>query len=309
MKMNFGIAVFLAVVVCIVPPRTSAQMPPDEPGSSPGSIVLGPEGYFRKGPDTPGRGGRGAGRAGRGAAASTLSVRVDNRKVRTAAQGLLGWKIGVPGDAFGNLAFSEAAGKVDAAGLAFIEGSSAQRVSAELQKNLDFNLSPEEVAKVRSRLSELRLQMPAYRVDMLPSDSPSRRKLFEFAKSLGVETIVSGSDTSAADELDQLANEFGINVAFENLSSRKADEALRGRGKRIGVVADPAKWMKAGIKPLDGLALVKERLLVVSLRDSGAAAVDRFLLEVAKLDPPEAPVWPPKCGNCTGPRVAFGKPL
>jgi hypothetical protein len=43
-------------------------------------------------------------------------------------------------------------------------------VSAEIQKNLDYNLLPDEVVKVKHRLSELRLQMPAYHVDAIPPD-------------------------------------------------------------------------------------------------------------------------------------------
>ena len=37
--------------------------------------------------------------------------------------------------------------------------------------------------------------------------------------------------------------------------------------------------------------------------------VSQFLLQVSRLDPPSAPPWPPKCGNCNGPVVPPGKPL
>jgi hypothetical protein len=43
------------------------------------------------------------------------------------------------------------------------------------------------------RLAELRLGMPAYYIDAIPEDETSRRKLFEFARELGVETIVTSS--------------------------------------------------------------------------------------------------------------------
>ncbi len=239
----------------------------------------------------------------------SVSVRPAGPTIRASAAALLGWSVGASANVFQKLTFSEAAGKVDAAGLAFIEGSNAQRVSPEIQKNLDFNLSPDEVAKVKYRLGELRLQMPAYHVDAIPTDGSSRRKLFEFAKSLGVELIVSGSQPASLADLDQLANEFGVNVAMENLSPKSVAGALQGRGQRIGVVADLGKWMEAGIKPPEGLPLVKDRLMAVNLRDRSAAGVTQFLLEISRLYPPEAPPWPPKCGNCAGPRVPPGKPL
>jgi len=236
---------------------------------------------------------------------------------------LLGWSVGASSNAFAKLTFYEAAGKVDASGLANIEGSSAQQVSAEIQKNLDYNLSPDELAKVKHRLSELRLQMPAYHVDALPADQSSRRKLFDFARSLGVQTIVTGSGAAPMADLDQFANEFGVNVALEGISPKDVDRMLQGRGNRIGVVADLGKWTEAGIKPLDGLPLVKDRLMVVRVRDrsatgtrgrdvtlgKGVEGVSQFLLEVSRLDPPAVPAWPPTCANCNGPRVPPGKPL
>ena len=131
------------------------------------------------------------------------------------ATSLMGWRVGLPASAFRQLTFSDAAAKVDAAGLGFIEGSSDQKVGAGIAKNLDYNLSTDEIAAVRRRLAELRLRMAAYDT-ALPSDAAGRRKLFEFAKALGVETIVAAPDAAALPEIDKLANEFGVNVAVDN---------------------------------------------------------------------------------------------
>lgn len=79
--------------------------------------------------------------------AATESVRQpDPRHLRNAAARLMGWKVTARGDAFGQLSFSEATAKADAAGLAFVEGSSIQKVSPQISKNLDDNLSAEEAA-------------------------------------------------------------------------------------------------------------------------------------------------------------------
>src|SRR3954452_13335762 len=127
---------------------------------------------------------------GRGGVESISTRRPDSHSIPGAATGLMGWRVGLPAAAFRQLTFSDAAAKVDAAGLGFIEGSSDQKVSAAIAKNLDYNLSADEVAAVRRRLAELRLRMAAYDVAAVPSDAAGRRKLFEFAKALGVETIV-----------------------------------------------------------------------------------------------------------------------
>ena len=93
----------------------------------------------------------------------------DAKTIRGAAAGLLGWRFVIPASAFRQATFSEAAGKVDGLGVGLIQGSSPQ---------LDYTLPPEELAKVKSRLGELRLRMLSYRADKIGAD----RKLFEFAK-------------------------------------------------------------------------------------------------------------------------------
>ena len=62
---------------------------------------------------------------GGGGPRTTAQVRPpDNRRPRGTAVALLGWKAGIRSDAFGAVPFSEAAARIDAAGVAFIEGVS-----------------------------------------------------------------------------------------------------------------------------------------------------------------------------------------
>src|SRR2546425_242833 len=89
---------------------------------------------------------------GRGGARTAAQTRPpDNRRPRGTAVSLLGWKASIRSDAFGPIPFIEAASKIDAFGVAFVEGVST---------NLDYNLGAEELTKVKNRLAELGLQMP-----------------------------------------------------------------------------------------------------------------------------------------------------
>src|SRR5439155_3288927 len=81
-----------------------------------------------------------------GPAPGSLSVRLEDwGKLRTAAFAVLGWRIGIAADRFRNLTFYEAAVKADELGVGSIQGSGSQKVSAEIPKNLDYNLSPGEI--------------------------------------------------------------------------------------------------------------------------------------------------------------------
>jgi type 1 glutamine amidotransferase len=246
---------------------------------------------------TPGRGGQ--------VGPPSVSKR-GNRQIGSSTLNLLGLRVGFPAGAFGPISFSEAAGKADALGTGFLEASSSQKVSPEIPKSLDYNLSPDEVTAVKNRLAELRLRLVAYRAGAIPADESSRRRLFAFAKAVDMETIVTSAAPAALPELDRLAAEFGINVALESSNPKTLMSSLEGLSSRMGLSADTAAWAQAGIKPADGLRLVNARLLSLGLTDAGTGT-DQVLLEWAKLNPLPAPP-PITCGDCSAPRAAV-RPL
>ena len=175
---------------------------------------------------------------------------------------LLNWKTGPSAAAFPQLTFLEAVAKTDALGMGAIEGSSKQKVSPQIQKNLDFNLTPDEITAVRSALKGANVQMVSYRVDTVTPE----RKLFDFAKALGAEVIIGSAAPSALVELDKLANDVKIRVAIVTRDPKSDMSLLEARSKSIGIALDTAAW----IKPLGGLPLVKDRLIAMDLhRASG----------------------------------------
>ena len=95
--------------------------------------------------------------------------------------------MGISSTVFGPLTFSEAAGLADALGLATIEGDSRQKVSAQIDKNLDFQLQPDGIAAVKARLEELRLKMVAYRVESIPFGREFRREALRLRQRTGRE--------------------------------------------------------------------------------------------------------------------------
>ncbi|MGE0406632.1 MAG: ThuA domain-containing protein [Candidatus Korobacteraceae bacterium] len=257
------------------------------------------------GPGARGRGGAAGAQAAQPATpAGSASVRPSGSDLGTIRLGAanetiwFGWQIGIPARAFSRLTFTEAAAKADALGLGSIEGFSGQKLSPEVPKNLDWNLARGERLATVARLRELNVRMSAYRVQSLPSDEPTRRKMFELAKDLGVETLIVPLEPTALPSLDTLANEFGVNVAVENREDPKiVVDALQGRSRRVGVSADIGGWMQAGIRPMDGLGIVKDRMMAVAVRDrntpgskgrdviagSGAAGLPDFFLAAFRM--------------------------
>lgn len=255
----------------------------------------------------------------RGAAAPedypNRSVRPDSAQIRTSVGNLMGWRVGISSTVFRTLTFTEAAAMADALGLASIEGNSNQKVGPQLDKNLDWNLSPAEVTALKARLGEMRLKMTAYRVDNFPADQAEASKLFAFAKELGVQIIVVKALPSSPAAVDKLAGDNGVNVAIAvDGDPKTVMSSIDGLSPHVGLAVDFADWIEHGIKPVDGLGMIKDRLMVVRMRDrdrlgekgrdvligTGVADAQKFFFEVAKQEPPPQE-QPDKCVNCGRP--------
>jgi type 1 glutamine amidotransferase len=237
----------------------------------------------------------------------SVSVRPSDRnRLRTTATSLLGWRVGLRTDSLGQLTFLDAAAKADAAGLASVEGVSTQKVSTEIQKPLDYNLTAEEIVTVKDKLDALRLRMPAYYVHELPADELARRRVFEFARDLGADIVIAPADPASFAQLDKVANQVGVRFAAVNQNPSGSASALATLSDKIGISVNLAGWQKAGIQPVDGLAQIKDRVLAADLGD--AQNVSPFLVELSRLQPPTLQAdWPPPSDG--GAKKSPGKPL
>jgi type 1 glutamine amidotransferase/sugar phosphate isomerase/epimerase len=190
-----------------------------------------------------------------------------------------GWRVAMPTAALKGMTFSDALARADVLPFAAVEASSTQITSFEVPKPLDHRLQAGERAAVVYRLREIAESIVAYRADNIGADTATRRRVFEFARSINAPLVITSADAANPAELDRLAEEFDINVALESKGDPKAVmAALEGRGKRMGVSAHLGGWTQAGIKTVDGLAMVKDKLLHVTAADrSGPGARGRVV--------------------------------
>lgn len=227
--------------------------------------------------------GRGGGGRSNTPVSGSASVRPTGSSLGTIRLGAadekiwFGWKVGVAAATFVDLTWSEAAAKSDALGLGSVEGFDTQRVSYEIPKPLDYHLQAGEQTAVRNRLIELNLKMAAYHVASFANDAATLRKQFEFAKTMGVETIIGSPDAARLGEIESLANELGINVAIESRTDPKPLlSSIAARGKHIGISGDTSRWIENGVKPAEAADTAKSRLMAVTIR--GSADLSAFFL-------------------------------
>ncbi len=237
-------------------------------------------GFSQQAPPPPAAQGQGGGRGGAAPQpppVPSVSKRPNGGGLATIRMGAsdtkmwFGWRVALPTAAFRGMTFSDALARADVIPVASVEASSTQITSFEVPKPLDQRLQPNERKAVVYRLREIAESIVAYRVDNMDADPAIRRRIFEFAKSINAPLIITSADTANIAEIDRLAEEFGIDVALESKSHPKAlAAALDGRSKRIGVSAHLGGWAQAGVKAVDGLASVKDRLLHITAADRSA---------------------------------------
>ena len=190
-----------------------------------------------------------------------------------------GFAIGCQAYTFNRFSVFEAIDKTAAAGGKVIEFYPGQKLSpTEPTVVFNHDASDEVVAKVKAKLGEAGLRAVNYGVVEVPADEPGARKVFDFAKKLGLRSITTES-TGSLDTIEKLVKEYGIGCGIHNHPRRPNDpsyrvwdpayilEIVKGRDARIGAAADTGHWTRSGIKPVDALRLLEGRVVSVHLKD------------------------------------------
>ena len=187
----------------------------------------------------------------------------------------LGWRLGMQAWTFHQSTLFDAIDKTASLGLHYIEAFPGQKLSGDLP-NLTFGegLSADGRKAVKQKLADSGVTLVNYGVRDLPKDVDQSRKVFEFAKEMGIETIASEPKEDAFETLGKLSEEYEINVAIHNhpKPSRywNPDTVLkvcRGRGKRIGACADTGHWPRSGLNPIECLKKLEGRIISLHFKD------------------------------------------
>jgi len=153
---------------------------------------------------------------------------------------------------------------------------------------------PEEIAKRKQQLADAGLVAYTFGVANTSTNKEENRKLFEFAKIMGMKLIiVEPREFSILDNLEELVKEYDIKIAIHNhgLKTLYGNPAvvkslLNGRDPRMGVCLD-AGWVASGrYNPAHVFQDYQGRVFDIHLKDkkvssseNGDVAVDTFIGE------------------------------
>ncbi len=192
------------------------------------------------------------------------------------SQEKLNWRLGIEAYTFNKYTLFEAIDKTAQLGLPYMGGLSFQKVSKEIPKNFDDQLTDDELKQIRLKLDSAGIRLLTYYIHNIPGDQAGCRKVFEFGRKIGIETFMSEPLPEALDTIEKFCDDYDINVALHNHDKKASPQywhpegimkVCRERSKRIGACGDLGYWMRSGIDPLEALNTLKDRLITVQMHD------------------------------------------
>lgn len=136
----------------------------------------------------------------------------------------------------------------------------------------------EQIAAMRDLLAQHGLDCVTTGLEPTSADHEANRAVFEYARALGLRTIMVDPAPDALDSLEALVAEYDIRIGIHNHGegfrySRIADvaAALDGRDERIGCIVDTGHYTRVGEDPVAALRTFAGRVYGLHLKDVVAA--------------------------------------
>jgi sugar phosphate isomerase/epimerase len=206
-------------------------------------------------------------------------------KLDYAAMNKLGWKLSCQAWTFRSISLFETIDNLKKLGIKYIELYQGQRLSPENPMGFDQNAPDNIIGEVIAKLKADGITPVNYGVVGLGPNEAEDRKVFEFAKKLKLQTIVSEPDPSAIAQempiINKLCNEYKINVAIHDhpkpdyyWNPKTVLQTIKGCSDRIGACADVGHWYRSGLVPLDCLKELKGHIISLHFKDVNSQMQD-----------------------------------
>jgi sugar phosphate isomerase/epimerase len=222
-----------------------------------------------------------AGACGAGAVLSTTargaSGEVQKVKLSTPHAEKLGWRLSCGLYTFRDRSFYEALDVIAGLGIRCVEPAFFLPLSKE-QPDLKTSeaLAPAQRREMKQRLADRGMLMASYYAP-LEADTSTFRKVFDFAKEMGVETLVAEPPAQVFETLDNLCQEYKMNLAIHNHAESTGSKYWRpenvlkvceGRSKAIGGCPDTGHYVRTGLDPSECLKKLEGHIITVHLKDA-----------------------------------------
>jgi sugar phosphate isomerase/epimerase len=184
----------------------------------------------------------------------------------------LGWQMAIHERTFQKFPLFEGMDKTVALGLKYMSLSAAVRLNGTNQVALE-NLSDEQIQTIKKQAEARGLTLVNAYVQ-LPAKEAQCRKSFEFARKMGLDTLVGEPDPAALDTVEKLCKEYNIRVAIHDhpqpshyWNPQAVLDAIKGRGPLLGACADTGHWIRSGLDPVECLKTLQGHVFCLHFKD------------------------------------------
>ncbi|MEI6231727.1 MAG: sugar phosphate isomerase/epimerase [Planctomycetota bacterium] len=202
--------------------------------------------------------------------ASMGMTRAETTKRDDSASEKLGIKLSLQCYTYRSISFFETVDKAAAMGIKYLEIYPGQKLSPASTAKVDMNMNETMIEDIKKKLAEAGgLKLVAYGVAGIPGKEEDARKMFEWAKKMGIEVLV--TETKPAPMHDKLCTEFNIKMALHNHPGTwPPDQVLAETKERcalIGSCSDTGHFMRRGLVPTEQLKKLGARVLHSHFKD------------------------------------------
>jgi sugar phosphate isomerase/epimerase len=183
------------------------------------------------------------------------------------------WKLAVQAWTFNKLTFFDAVDTTAKLGIHYIEAFPGQKIGGGIDAKMVPDMEPAVREKVLAKLKSAGVTLVNFGV-ATPGDEAGWVKLFDFAKALGIQTIVSEPQTNQFVMLDKLTQQYGINIALHNhpdpsryWNPETVLKVTAGCNPRIGACADTGHWVRSGLDPVACLQKLQGHIISLHFKD------------------------------------------
>jgi L-ribulose-5-phosphate 3-epimerase len=191
----------------------------------------------------------------------------------TSAADKLGWQMAIHAYTFRKFSIFECIDKTAALGLKYMSLSGS--VSLDGSNSLTtVQLSDKDADAIRAAAAAKGIKLVNIGVVQLPPDEAKSRKVFEFAKKMGIDTLVAEPEPAALDTVEKLCKEYNIKVAIHDhprpshyWNPDTVLEAVKGRTPLMGACADTGHWLRSGLDAVECLKKLEGRVICLHFKD------------------------------------------
>ena len=214
-------------------------------------------------------------------AARREAAAVDLAKVKKtdlSAAEAMGWRLAFQAYTFRSVTFAETMDRAAAMGIKYVEIYGGQKLKAGSETNVGAGMSDDEIAEMKKIAAAAGVKIVNFGVTGIGGNEAAARKTFEFAKKVGLETLVTEEHEDKFPMLEKLAEEYNMKIALHNHPKQSyywdADHVLKAvEGfKRIGADADTGHWMRSGLVPLECLKKLQGHIVSLHFKDLDKSA-------------------------------------